>query len=58
MTQTSPSGRASAWLDHFGAALGHHDAAATAALFDADCYWRDLVAFTGTICTQEGQSAV
>ena len=58
MTQTSPSGRASAWLDHFGAALGHHDAAATAALFDADCYWRDLVAFTWNICTQEGQSAV
>jgi len=58
MTQTSPSGRASAWLDHFGAALGHHDAAATAALFDADCYWRDLVAFTWNICTQEGQGAI
>ena len=36
MTQTSPSGRASAWLDHFGAALGRHDAAATAALGAAD----------------------
>lgn len=58
MTQTSPSGRASAWLDQFGAALGRHDAAGTAALFDADCYWRDLVAFTWNICTQEGHSAI
>ena len=58
MTQTSPSGRASAWLEHFGAALGRPDAAATAALFDADCYWRDLVAFTWNICTQEGHSAI
>lgn len=58
MTQTSPSGRASAWLDHFGAALGRHDAAGTAALFDADCYWRDLVSFTWNICTQEGHSAI
>ena len=58
MTQSSPSGRASAWLDQFGAALGHHDAAGTAALFDADCYWRDLVAFTWNICTQEGHSAI
>lgn len=58
MTQSSPSGRASAWLDQFGAALGRHDAAGTAALFDADCYWRDLVAFTWNICTQEGHSAI
>ena len=58
MTQTSPSGRASAWLDQFGAALGRHDAAGTAALFDADCYWRDLVAFTWNICTQEGHAAI
>jgi len=58
MTQTSPSGRASAWLEHFGAALGRPDAAATAALFDADCYWRDLVAFTWNICTQESQGAI
>ena len=58
MTQTSPSGRASAWLDQFGAALGRHDAAGTAALFDADCYWRDLVAFTWNICTQEGHGAI
>jgi len=58
MTQTSPHGRASAWLDQYGAALGRHDAAATAALFDADCYWRDLVAFTWNICTQESQGAI
>jgi putative flavoprotein involved in K+ transport len=28
------------------------------ALFDADCYWRDLVSFTWNICTQEGPDAI
>ena len=58
MTQTTPSQRASAWLASFGAALGRHDADATAALFDEDCYWRDLVSFTWNVCTQEGRGAI
>ena len=28
------------------------------ALFHADSYWRDLVAFTWNICTQEGPDAI
>jgi hypothetical protein len=28
------------------------------ALFDADCYWRDLVSFTWNIRTQEGHQAI
>ena len=27
-------------------------------LFETDCYWRDLVAFTWNICTQEGKEAI
>ena len=35
-----------------------YDADATAALFDEDCYWRDLVSFTWNVCTQEGRGAI
>ena len=55
---TTPSERASAWLASFGDALGKHDLDAALALFDDECYWRDLVSFTWNICTQEGKSAV
>ncbi|WP_342620004.1 NAD(P)/FAD-dependent oxidoreductase [Rhodoferax sp. GW822-FHT02A01] len=55
---TTPSQRASTWLADFGAALGKRDLEAALALFDDDCYWRDLVSFTWNICTQEGKPAV
>ena len=58
MTNPTPSQRASAWLDAFGAALAKRDLDATAALFEDDCYWRDLVSFTWNICTQEGKGAL
>ncbi|MFT3954376.1 MAG: NAD(P)/FAD-dependent oxidoreductase [Piscinibacter sp.] len=57
-TLISPTEQATAWLARFGAALARGDAAAAAALFDDDCYWRDLVAFTWNIRTQEGKAAV
>ncbi|MBU3737741.1 MAG: NAD(P)/FAD-dependent oxidoreductase [Rhodoferax sp.] len=58
MTDTTPSGRATRWLSDFEAALTGGRADAVTALFDADCYWRDLVAFTWNIRTQEGYAAI
>jgi putative flavoprotein involved in K+ transport len=55
---THPTQRASAWLADFTSALTHDDVEAAVALFDADGYWRDLVAFTWNICTQEGPEAI
>ena len=37
------------------AALARRDLDATTALFEDDCFWRDLVSFTWNICTQEGK---
>ena len=49
---------ASAWFADFQSALERHDIDAAMALFDADSYWRDLVAFTWNICSQEGPDAI
>ena len=46
------------WLGAFEAALARHDVDAVVAMFEPECYWRDLVAFTWNIRTQEGQEAV
>src|SRR5215216_1157490 len=43
---THPTQIASAWLADFASALERRDVDAAVALFDPDCYWRDLVAFT------------
>ena len=58
MTASTPSQRAQRWLDAFGAALASGNPDAVLPLFDADCYWRDLVSFTWNIRTQEGHGAV
>ena len=58
MTHANPSQRASAWLGDFGAALASGNTAAAVAMFDAECFWRDLVSFTWNIRTQEGQPAI
>jgi putative flavoprotein involved in K+ transport len=55
---STPSQRASRWLADFGTALTARDLDAAAALFEDDCYWRDLVAFTWNIRTQEGRGQV
>ncbi len=49
---------ASRWLQAFAAALARSDLNAAAKLFDADCYWRDLVAFTWTLKTFEGRAEI
>lgn len=55
---THPTQAASAWFADFQSALERQDIDASMALFDADGYWRDLVAFTWNICTQEGPDAI
>ena len=55
---THPTQAASAWLADFSNALEHADVDAAVALFEPDSYWRDLVAFTWNIRTQEGPDAI
>lgn len=59
MPDSSPATqRAAAWLADFGAALQRRDVPAAQALFEPDGFWRDLVAFTWNIRTQEGAEAI
>ncbi|MEO1491141.1 MAG: NAD(P)/FAD-dependent oxidoreductase [Pseudomonadota bacterium] len=55
---TTPTERVSAWLSGLEAAMAAGDAAGAAAMFDEDCYWRDLVLMTWNIKTMEGQDAI
>ena len=55
---THPTQLASAWLADFMSAMQRNDVEAAIALFEPDCYWRDLVAFTWNIRTQEGPEAI
>ena len=55
---THPTQAASAWLADFASALERLDVEAAVALFEPDGYWRDLVAFTWNIRTQEGPQAI
>src|SRR6218665_2109423 len=58
MIDLSPTQQVSHWLTAFEQALAKGDVAQAAAMFDADSYWRDLVAFTWNIKTCEGQAAI
>ena len=55
---THPTQMASAWLADFETVLVRGDIDAAVALFAPESYWRDLVAFTWNICTQEGPDAI
>jgi putative flavoprotein involved in K+ transport len=55
---TEASERAQKWLDELSAALKANDTARVLALFDDDCYWRDMISFTWNIKTMEGKAAV
>jgi putative flavoprotein involved in K+ transport len=58
-TQVRPAAAAvDQWLSSFDEALTQADAGAAAQLFAADCFWRDLVAFTWNIKTVEGVDGV
>ena len=53
-----PTQAASTWLTEFTSALERNDVDASVAMFEPDCFWRDLVAFTWNIRTQEGPEAI
>ena len=57
MSETTPTTQVAEWLAALDTALTRGDAAAAAALFDDECYWRDLVSFTWNITTAEGPDA-
>ena len=46
------------WVQRFASALAGGDGGAVAALFGEECYWRDLLSFTGTIRTVQGRDAI
>ena len=58
-TMADPNAAIDRWLTVFCDALERRDIAAVTALFDpAECFWRDLVAFTWNITTQDGPAAI
>ncbi|NUB45804.1 NAD(P)/FAD-dependent oxidoreductase [Fertoebacter nigrum] len=58
MLDTTPTDQVTAILNDFGAALEAGDIARATAMFQDDCYWRDLVTFTWNIATLEGRDAI
>jgi putative flavoprotein involved in K+ transport len=58
MLDKSASQKAQAFLTKFEKALTAQKIDAAVKMFDADCYWRDLVAFTWNIKTMEGRAQV
>lgn len=57
-TDDPTSAQAAGWLAQFDHALAHADLTAAVALFDDECYWRDLVAFTWNIVTLESRDEI
>ena len=58
MLEKAPNGRVSELLNTLDKALSASDVERAVELFQTDCYWRDLVAFTWNIKTMEGQDQV
>ncbi|WP_181700088.1 flavin-containing monooxygenase [Chthonobacter albigriseus] len=58
MTAPSDAETVRLFLERLERALNDRDPAAAAALFAERSFWRDLVAFTWTISTQEGRPAI
>ena len=58
MNDDATKAEAAAWLRRFADALAAGDAAGALSLFAADCYWRDLVAFTWNVKTLEGKPQI
>ncbi len=54
----NPNDAAETWLAAFGQAMQAQDAEAVVDLFQADCHWRDLCAFTWNIDTFNGRGAI
>lgn len=58
MLEESPGTRIDTALAKLGKALEQGDIDTAVNLFQADCYWRDLVAFTWNLKTIEGQDQI
>ncbi len=58
MSETTPTTQVADWLSALDQALQRGDAAAAAALFNDESYWRDMVSFTWNIATAEGNAKV
>lgn len=58
MLNDSPATRVDNVLAKLGAALEKGDIDTAVNLFQIDCYWRDLVAFTWNIKTAEGHDEI
>ncbi|TIW00787.1 MAG: NAD(P)/FAD-dependent oxidoreductase [Mesorhizobium sp.] len=58
MLERTPTTKAQALLDKFGKALEAGDIDTAVNCFQADCYWRDLVAFTWNLKTMEGRDQI
>ncbi|WP_431015996.1 NAD(P)-binding domain-containing protein [Bradyrhizobium pachyrhizi] len=58
MLTKAPDGKITALLDEFNAALSSGDIERAIALFQTDCYWRDLVTFTWNIKTMEDKDQI
>jgi putative flavoprotein involved in K+ transport len=58
MPEHHPNQTVSDVLERFETALERGDTAAAVELFQPDCYWRDLVAFTWNIKTMEGREQI
>ena len=58
LTGTTAEAAAEAWLGRFQAAMDARDEAAIAALFATESHWRDILAFTWNLRTEEGRDAI
>jgi putative flavoprotein involved in K+ transport len=58
MLDKAPNQKLAGLLEKFGAALASGDIDAAVSLFQDDCYWRDLVAFTWNLRTMEGKEQI
>ena len=58
MVESRQNGEAENRLAAFRSALDSRDVGAAAALFDDECFWRDLAAFTWNVKTMEGREAI
>ena len=58
MLEESPGSKIDAVVTKLGKALESGQIDAAVSLFQADCYWRDLVTFTWNLRTMEGQEQI
>ncbi len=58
MSEDNATTAVSNWLSALDRALSQHHIDDALALFEPDCFWRDLIAFTWNIITLEGKPAI